>query len=365
MPEETTTATETFDVKDTGTASSAEPKGETTTEQSPGSEQTATETKKQTLDDVIKDVVEKATESSTEEKQKTEGEEGEESLVKNLNETEEKKDEESADEDKKDQEKGPVAYERFTEVNEKAKNFESEVGRLKPLAEAQESVIAYCRENAISSEQFSEWMSIAALVNADPAEAVKLLEPKLAQLKSTTGDELPADLKEAVARGELNLDHAKRIAKAEGTAKLNVTRSKVTQDRWMANEQARLANEMSSAVTSWLKSKGKTDPDFVAREDEDSPMGKYEFVMNEFATITKTNMQKINSSADLVKLLAKAYDNVSAALGKFTPKPNGQKVVTSSKSTTTSSKTEPKTLEELVARRAAEKHGIVMPAPRK
>lgn len=320
-----------------------------------------------TLENVIQDVFKKSQSSSDEEDadsgvQKSnateEGKEGEESG---------KKEEESRDSEqgKEGEEKEveleagkPVPYERFTEVNTKAKQFEGKVKELEPLAEAQRGVAEHCMQHEITPEQFRDWMDIAALANVDPKQALEKLKPVLDRLQGATGDKLPAELQTAVDNGDISLDYAKRLVQAESKSKYSDRQVQKTQEQVFAEKQQQFAQTMRQSVSSWIDTKKGSDPDFAPKASDKAPHGKYELFMNEFAAQAKAKMNEIKSADDLIKVAEEAYAAINATLKGFQPKITANSKLNSNRSSSTV-KPAPKTVEEAMAN-AAKKHGLVL-----
>ena len=50
--------------------------------------------------------------------------------------------------------KGPVPYERFHEINENKKQFEEKIKEYEPMVQAHKSIVEYCQTNSISEDEF-------------------------------------------------------------------------------------------------------------------------------------------------------------------------------------------------------------------
>lgn len=323
-----------------------------------------TETK--TVEDVIQDVF-KQSQSSSEQ-------EGEKSAVLKSNSTEKKEEDESEDKEKSnlsekeetkseekqtEEDKGPVPYDRFAEVNKAKVELESKFKEVEPLAKAQQSVIDYCANNGISEQQYGFWMEVAALASRDPGQALAKLSPMIEQFKSSTGEILPKDLQEMVDNNEIPLALAKRLAKAENNGKFVQQRSQMTEQQLVQQKQQAYVQELQTSMQSWIGSKKNSDPDFTPKSKESDPDGKFEFFTNKLAL--DAQKKGVKSVQELIAMSEMVYAQVDASVKRFAPKPNGIKVLSSTKSSS-SSKPEPKTVDDVIAARAA-KHGIQFEVP--
>mgnify|MGYP001599708106 CR=1 FL=1 len=306
------------------------------------------------LQDVVKDVLKKSDAQSDQDKQPDKEADAEEPDKQT-----EEQDDQKSDDQKEQEAKGPVPYERFSEVNKAKVEFEQQLEQSKPLVEAQRSIIDHCEQHNISPDEFSYWLNVAALAQVDPAKALETLQPKLQALQSYTGDVLPADLKEAVDAGEISLAMAKRVAAAESKMKFGEQRSALTQQQMAAQQQQQFVQTMNSALGNWMNTKRSSDPDFAPKQGEE-PDGKQEMFIAKFAMEAKS--ANIKSVQDLINVAEKVYASVDASLKRYAPRSNGQRVIKSSQSIV-QGRLAPKTLEEVVASRAAA-HGITF-TPRK
>ncbi len=333
---------------------------------SSASEQQQTDGAKPTLESVIQDTF-KASQATSEEK-------ADESSIRKSNETQEKETEKGKGEDgepkpddKKEVEKKeeiveegkPVPYERFAEVNTKAKTLEEQIQVVEPLARAQQTVIDHCQNNGISAEEFANWMDIAALAKTDPIAAMEKLNPIVEGLKGYTGDKLSSDLQSAVDNGDISLEYAKRLHKAEMQSKFGEQKVQRMQQGTVEQQQHQFMQTMQSSVSKWIDSKKASDPDFAPKKSANSPHGKFELFMNEFAAQAKANAGKIKGPQDLIALAEQSFALIESTLKGFQPKVQPTKRVSSTNSSS-STNGAPKTVQEAMAVAAA-KHGITLP----
>lgn len=259
---------------------------------------------------------------------------------------------------KKEDDTKSVPYERFTEVNEKAQRFERELQDEKPWAEAQRSIVKHLTEHNISQEKFFWWMEVAAKFETDPAKALELLSPVVKQLGEYSGDTLSPEHQKMLDEG-IPKDFVMRLAKAEGKAKAEARTRELTQkqqqDLAVKAQVNQFVADAKQQLDAFIQGK-KSDVDFTPKK-QGEPDGKFELFMREVDLAIRSGAVK--QPSDMAKVTQQAYDNVSATLGRYAPKPkvNG-KHVSSTKSNGTSTNGAPKSLDEAMQRMLKSKHGL-------
>lgn len=332
--------------------------------------QTDAEGTKPTLESVIAEVVEKSQSSSdkaaeegdvqklnkTQEGDKAEGEK----KVAEQPDAEKGKGEEDKGDKKQDEVKEgePVPYERFKENNDELVALKGEMEQVRPLLEAQKSVIEFCRENQVSSDEFRYWMNLAAMAKNDPAKALEALKPKLEEMQSFTGDKLPEDLAKAVENGEVSMAVAKRLVAAENKLKYGERQVQKSQEELLAERQQQETTRMTGVFNSWVQAQAKGDPDFQPKKAPNAPDGKFELFLYRFKSDADNALRsgKLKNENDMIAIAQESYKAITSTVSSMLPKPGNTKTVLSTRSSATP-KSGPKTFEEVVAGAAA-KHGI-------
>lgn len=307
------------------------------------------------IDEYVKNMFKEDESESAPEAEQKEGEKDDQQLPKAEG---EKAEEGQEDQPKPDEQKGPIPYERFAEVNTAKTELEQKVSQMEPLVQAQQSISEHCIRNNIQPQEFQFWMDVAALAKTNPQEALKKLAPQLEVLQGFTGEILPKDLQAAVDSQEISLPFAKRLAALENQLKFNQNQAKFSQEQLAMQQQQHYEQEVRNSVGSWIASKQKLDPDFKPKASVDAPDGKFEYVMNKFGAEGKT----AKTLDELIKIAEKSYAGVEASLKAFAPRQNGHRVVKTTQSTTRAP-VAPKSVEEVIASRAA-KHGITFTPPK-
>jgi len=284
------------------------------------------------IDDVLAKHKPEKTESSTEE-----GKEESESRSTEDQDQEEKKAKEKVEseatqeEGQEKDEKGPIPYERFKEVNDKVVEYEAKVKEYEPLAQAHQSIINFCQENNISNEDFQQMLEIGRLIQVDPSAARKAMEPIWNALNGLTGETLPPDLKQEVEDGVLTEVRAKEIAKLRGSRQFSDLQGQNTQKRLQQDQQRQFVTSVQSAVKTWSDTKVMTDPDFKPKAGPNAPDGKYEVFTDKFSVLISHQPPK--TVADAVKHAEAAYSAVQKLFGTFRSAKAATKGLSSTKST--------------------------------
>lgn len=161
--------------------------------------------------------------------------------------------------DKPGDEKLPFnAHPRFKELVTEKNTLKQELEDVKPLAEAQNTLLQYCETNGISNEDFQEALTLAALVKKDPKQAVEKLS-KLVELMSVQqGTRLPADLQKKVDDGHIGAEEATELAR------LRIEKEQLQQQRQTQQQRAQQQTEQAvvKALGTWEQTQLKSNPDW-------------------------------------------------------------------------------------------------------
>jgi hypothetical protein len=240
---------------------------------------------------------------------------------------------------------------RWKEVTTERNELRSKVDEYerdwKPLVTQQRGIVDYCNQNGISPDQFQQLLEVGALMNSNPREALKRIQPVIETLKQYDETALPPDLEKRVVDEELDIDTAKEIAQLRAQSKGQEFNSNVMRQR---GEQAAQAQRMN-ALLSWEQNLMGKDPDFRQKAKPDDVDGKYEVVVNTFRGLLAQRPPQ--NGAEVVAMLQQAYDSVNKVFTtRLSPKQPTGKMVPAGSSSTTIQEKEPETLEEVVFKAA-------------
>lgn len=223
----------------------------------------------------------------------------------------EEKEEPAPEEQAEVKEGEPVPYERFKEVNEKAKQYEQTLKASESQVKGYRNITGFCERNNITPQQFHETMEIVAALNSGDFEKVTPYIKKLyEQCQAYTGESLPADIAEKVDRG-LDLETARAWAKDRAKAALIERRGQKTVEQIERDRMEEFKRQTSEATDTWVASKAVSDPDFK----EGSV--KFDEVLDRYGTLVNQKdsegnfVNPLKTSQSVVTLLERAYKDVS------------------------------------------------------
>ena len=243
------------------------------------------------------------------------------------------------------EDKGPVPYERFQEVVHARQAVEQQLTETKPMVENYGKITSFCEQSNITPEQFHAALEVQALLNTNPTEALKRLMPLVEQLKGISGESLPTDLQKAVDDGDMPLEYAKRLARAEAQKQLSEQGSQMQQRRQQAEMQQQFRQTLATAAQSWEQQKRTSDPDYAPKTGVNDADGKWEMCRHVFtAMLHATDVQgnllnPVRQPQDMTMLMERAYKQVSDSFTRLTAKPVIKKPLSSNGSSKRINKT--------------------------
>lgn len=250
-------------------------------------------------------------------------------------------------EEAKVEDKGPIPYERFAEVNKAKVEAEQLIESQKEAVSAYNKIEEFCTTHGIAPEDFSYWLNVAALTKNDPAKAMEMLNPKVQELQSFKGEILSPELQSAVENGEMSLEWAKKLAAAENQQKFSQRQTKLTQEQIEQQRQQKFMQEVQTSFDSWAHSKVTTDPDFKPKSSVDAPDGKFELVLHKIGA--EWQRAGIKTPQDLTAFAEKCYNAINGTVSAFSGPKKTSTIVRSNQSTS-AAQGEPKTMEEAISR---------------
>jgi hypothetical protein len=226
---------------------------------------------------------------------------------------------------------------------------------LKPSVDAHESVVEYCRQNGVTPEKFQKAVQLAALLENDPEQARKELEPIWNQLQGVMGEVLPTDLAEEVEAGTLSEERAKELAKLRNQQVLSTRKQQQQQQVTQATMQQRLVQDLTTAVSSWENTVKTKNPDFQPKVDKAAPDGVYEWWLVKYESLLRT--KGVQGPQDAVTLAEEAFKQVNSSVAKFAPAQKSQRALSSTRSATNTQTNKNPSVRDIVYATAA-KHGV-------
>lgn len=232
-------------------------------------------------------------------------------------EKEEEKVDEKEDEEKEEGlvEGKPVPYDRFQEVVKERTEFKQRFEQVQPVVENYNRITDFCRQNTITPEQFEKAMRVQALLNTNPAEALKELTPIVESLQGFVGNKLPEDLQKKVDEDKMSIEDAREMAKLRAQVNYRETMAKRNNEFAQQTAQERAVATVTQAAKDWEVQKRKTDPDY-APVAEGKPDGLWEDVRDKFAALLNQRdsqgnfLNSVHSAQEMVALQERAYKAV-------------------------------------------------------
>lgn len=146
-------------------------------------------------------------------------------------------------------------------MREQAKHYETGAKQF-------EQVQAFLDANGMSDEEAGDALKSFALMKANPAEAWKLLKPRIQQLLVDAGEVLPPDLAARVQKGEMTKVAATEMSRLRA---MQTSMTKTQEQAQRAAEQRAVQerqNAIMGAVTEWEKGVKLKDPDYAVLEED-------------------------------------------------------------------------------------------------
>jgi hypothetical protein len=198
----------------------------------------------------------------------------------------------------------------------------TELERQKPLVEDYEKIRGFMRQHDISPKDFSDALRLTGLVQTNPIEAFKAMQPIYARLAQAAGAVLPDDLAEDMRLGRITQQRAHELAVARASQNVNqqrAAREAERQQREQAEQAQRQeaeraqkhAQDMAKVGDQLAAEKVATDPDWKLKEKSVEDLLKLDLVQN--------GMPK--DANDLRARFNKIVGEVEKRFAVFKPKP--------------------------------------------
>lgn len=209
----------------------------------------------------------------------------------------------------------PKVQSRFNAIYKEAKTFETRLKSAEPKAQIVDDLQKWAGENGVSSDEYAYSLQFIAAVKNDPAQAWKMIQPLLADLRKHVGEELPDDLAAEVTAGTISRERAQELAatRAEQTRLREQGERRTQQD---AESQQRAAvtqqiNQHTAAISGYESQWKASDPDYALKQPR----------VWERMVVLMNEQGKPTSSQAAVALLKQAREDVEKWMGGFIPKP--------------------------------------------
>lgn len=172
---------------------------------------------------------------------------------------------------------------------------------------------ARLNQAGVTSKETDILVTFAEATHRDPGFALKIITPIYNALRGIVGEgDLPKDLADQVAAGELTEDHARRIVKAD--ADKAIAEHKATRESEGAKqlreqrEATEAAGTMANAVFSWESRMATTEPDWA----------RIAPLVNEQVELLR-EVRQPKTAEDAVKVCNEAVERVKRTIGVVAP----------------------------------------------
>ncbi len=227
----------------------------------------------------------------------------------------------------------------------------AELDEIRPQAENYARIQRFLRDNDLSPQDAGQALSLAGLIQTNPAEAFRRIQPIYAQLAQKIGAALPADLAEDVRLGRITQQRAYELSQARAASQISqqqVARQgqreqeRAEQERQNAEVERRQnhARSMARVGDTLAGEKAQTDPDWKLKEPLVSDALEIDLHRNGMPV----------DEADLRKRFSTAYEQVTKRLASFRPAPKPTVKSPLSSSSPATSAPAPKSVQEAVLR---------------
>ena len=203
---------------------------------------------------------------------------------------------------------------RIRQLMDRAKTAESQVNDLKPDADLGRRITSHFSESGINPQEANLLLDIGRNLKKDPLKALEQIKPFYDALTRMSGDVLPADLQEAVTKGEITEAYARQLARTKTEAAISTQRTSQQDEQQrqrQAHEQTQQhAAAVGQAISTWEANQAKVDPDWSLKSDRLRELIELE--------IRRSGYPK--TTADAVKLAETAKTKVNADFARFAPR---------------------------------------------
>lgn len=158
---------------------------------------------------------------------------------------------------------GPVPYARFSEVVEEKNSALEQVRQLEPAVRDYMQIKGFIENNQLTVEDFHWAMNLVAAKRNNPDAYLKMLEPDLQQVgQMQGGGQLDADLKEAIANGEMSQQWAEKVQAGRAKESFQQQSARARLEAQQRQQVRAVQAGLTNAIMDWVKTKQTSDTEF-------------------------------------------------------------------------------------------------------
>jgi hypothetical protein len=203
---------------------------------------------------------------------------------------------------------------RLSKLMTERNSARDEADQLRPHADVGRKITSFIADSGMSSDEANLLLDIGRNMKRDPLKALEQLKPYYDALSQMSGDKLPADLQDAVAKGEITEGRAREFQRTR-------TQSQVLSQRTQAQDEAdrsrvsaentqRFADSVSSTISTWDRNQAQSDPDWNLKQGRIGELIELDIRRNGYP-------QTAQAAVDLAE---KAKTQVAAEHARFQPR---------------------------------------------
>lgn len=133
-------------------------------------------------------------------------------------------------------------------------------------AERHHNVQTFLDNNGLSSEEAADALISFALAKTDPVKAWATVKPWVQELLIAAGEVLPDDLRSRVEKGELTLDAANEISRAQAASRSAERRQTFADKQRERNDAKAKSTALVNTANKWEADRKRLDPNFGAKQ---------------------------------------------------------------------------------------------------
>lgn len=216
----------------------------------------------------------------------------------------------------------PKTQRRFKQLDEQNKALTAELEQAKPLGDRFLQIEKFTKDANLTREDVNTGFNIMKLMKNDPVAAYEALTPIYSVLRELVGVELPADLRDRVAKKEISPEAAQEMSRLRAKDGLTTNQRQVQQEQdkqRQAETQTRqvetVKTDVGKVISDWETRQKGSDPDYALKQGRIMERVELEILKG-----FQSGKSIINSAQDAVNLANRVKKEVDAEMKKFAPR---------------------------------------------
>lgn len=164
----------------------------------------------------------------------------------------------------------PKTRARISNLLKDRSDRDEKIASLEPKVQQFDTLVRFVEDAGLSKDEVNQGFDVMRALKREPLRAYQVLQPIMAQLEQIVGVQLPDDLRNAVALGQITDTHARELSRSRATSTLSQQQlqeqTQRDQEQRKANEHQAAINDVSTKVSEWERSQEKSDPDWKLKQ---------------------------------------------------------------------------------------------------